>query len=203
MSNGVVQALDHAAVRLGKALGQDTGKAVSKLYRTAGGKVKKNVERSIKADAEKAADIKKIAAQMEKNAAKNVSTKAEKAAQAKEHAVLRSKLKAALDPKYTYRRPTGYREGVRDKVWDKAKKTDGKVYDPLTKKEMDKDEPWDMGHKPGYEFRKHRDSAYKRGISRDDFLDEHNDPSHYQPELPESNQGHAGEDHSSTFLGDP
>lgn len=28
---------------------------------------------------------------------------------------------------------------------------------------MSKDEPWDMGHKPGYEFRKHRPSAQKRG----------------------------------------
>ena len=203
MSNGVIQALDDTAKRLGKSLGEDTGKAVEKLYRTAGGKVKKNVERSVEADAAKAADIKKILADMESNASKSVGTDAEKAAQAKEHAVLRSKLKGALDPKYTYRRPTGYREGVRDKVWDSAKKSDGKVYDPLTRQEMDKDEPWDMGHKPGYEFRKHRDSAYKRQISRDDYLDEHNDPSHYQPELPESNQGHAGEDHSSTFLGDP
>ena len=30
-----------------------------------------------------------------------------------------------------------------------------------------------MGHKPGYEFRKHRASAQERGIDRKQFLDEH------------------------------
>lgn len=58
-----------------------------------------------------------------------------------------------------------------------------------------------LGHKAGFEYRKHRDSAFKRGITREQFLDEHNDPSHYQPELPESNQGHAGEDHTDFFGG--
>ena len=31
---------------------------------------------------------------------------------------------------------------------------------------MNFDEPWDMGHKPGYEFWKHQKSAKERGISR-------------------------------------
>lgn len=201
MSNAIVKALDQAAVRVAKALGKDAGKAIEKLYRTGGGGVKKVVERTVKADAEKAEDIKKLLADMEQNAAKKATTAAERTAQKKAHAALRSQLKAMLDPKYTYRRPTGFREGVRDKVWDAAKKDDGKVYDPLTGKEIKEGEPWDMGHKPGFEFRKHRDSAYQRGISREQFLDEHNDPSHYWPELPESNQGHAGEDHSSFFGG--
>lgn len=141
---------------------------------------------------------------MEHNAAKTSTTQAEKDAQARTQAALRSKLKQILNPKYPYRRPSGYRVGVRDKVWDAAKRDDGRVYDPLTGKEMNKDEPWDMGHKPSFEYRKHRDSAYQRGISREQFLDEHNDPSHYWPywpELPESNQGHAGEDHTDFFGG--
>ena len=58
-----------------------------------------------------------------------------------------------------------------------------------------------MGHKPAYEFRKHRDSAAERGLSRQEFLDEHNDPSHYRPELSESNQGYMGEDASDAYLG--
>ena len=57
-----------------------------------------------------------------------------------------------------------------------------------------------MGHKPGFEYRKYHDSAFQRGISRDQFLDEHNYPSHYWPELPKSNQGHAGH---ADFFGGP
>ena len=201
MSNGVVEALDQAVTRLGKSLGKDAGKAIEKLYRTTSGKLKKAVERTVETDAERAGDIKKILADMEQNATKTVTSDAEKDAQAKAQSALRSKLKAMLNPKYTYRRPSGYREGVRDNVWDAAKKDDGKVYDPLTGREMSKNEPWDMGHKPGFEYRKHRDSAFQRGISREQFLDEHNDPSHYWPELPASNQGHAGEDHTDFFGG--
>jgi predicted ribonuclease toxin of YeeF-YezG toxin-antitoxin module len=85
-------------------------------------------------------------------------------------------------------------------VWDRAKAADGNVYDPLTGRQMDFDEPWDMGHKPGYEFRKHRESARRRGIDRKQFLEEYNNPDHYRPELPSSNQGHAGEDMSDTYL---
>lgn len=201
MSNAIVRALDQTAKRLAKALGDDAGKAVEKLYRTGSGRLKKVVERTLQADEERAGDIKKILADMDKNAVRTVTTDAQRAGQTRAQAALRSKLKAMLDPKYTYRRPSGFREGVRDEVWAAAKKDDGKVYDPLTGREIKEDEPWDMGHKPGFEFRKHRDSAFQRGISREQFLDEHNDPSHYWPELPESNQGHAGEDCSSYFGG--
>lgn len=103
--------------------------------------------------------------------------------------------------KYKYRRPKNYRKGVRDKAWDKAKGKDGKVRDPVKKTEMNKEEPWDMGHKPGYEFRKHKESAAERGISRKQFLDEHNNPDHYRPELPSSNRSHAGEDPSDLYFG--
>ena len=78
--------------------------------------------------------------------------------------------------------------------------TDGE-YQYLKQHRSDKDEPWDMGHKPGYEFRKHRDSARRRGIDRKQFLDEHNNPEHYRPELPSSNRSHAGEDATDTYLG--
>ena len=72
----------------------------------------------------------------------------------------------------------------------------------LTNKEMDPDEPWDMGHKPGYEFRKHAKSAEERGISRDQFLDEYNEPEHYRPELPSSNRSHKGEILDDDYFGD-
>jgi hypothetical protein len=102
----------------------------------------------------------------------------------------------------TYARPSGYRKGVREKVWENAKASDGNVYDPVTSQKMDLDEPWDMGHKPGYEYRKHQASAAEREISRQQFLDEHNDPSHYRPELPSSNRSHKGEDVTDDYFGD-
>ncbi|MBC6975950.1 hypothetical protein H9I32_27295 [Bacillus sp. Xin] len=102
----------------------------------------------------------------------------------------------------TYTRPSGYRKGVRDKVWDNAKSEDGHVRDPINNEIMNKDEPWDMGHLPGYEFRKHKKSAEERGITREQFLDEHNNPDHYRPELPSSNRSHKGEDLTDDYFGD-
>ena len=102
-----------------------------------------------------------------------------------------------------YSRPSGFRKGVRDKAWEEVEKAspDGIVHDPKTGRPMSKDEPWDMGHKPGYEFRKHRASARERGITRKQFLDEHNNPSHYRPELPSSNRSHVCEDLTDLYLG--
>nr|WP_310593257.1 HNH/ENDO VII family nuclease [Bacillus clarus] len=102
----------------------------------------------------------------------------------------------------TYTRPSGYRTGVRDKVWDNAKSEDGLVRDPINNEIMNKDKPWDMGHLPGYEFRKHKKSAEERGITREQFLDEHNNPNHYRPELPSSNRSHKGEDLTDDYFGD-
>jgi uncharacterized protein YukE len=105
-------------------------------------------------------------------------------------------------PTNTYARPSGFRKPVRDTVWSDAREAStGQVRDPVTGQFMSPDKPWDMGHQPGYEFRKHAASAEERGITREQFLDEHNDPSHYRPELPHSNQTHAGEDHSDAYFG--
>lgn len=75
---------------------------------------------------------------------------------------------------------------MRETAWDNAKKDspDGIVRDPKTNKPLNKDDPWDMGHKPGLEHRKHMKSAEKRNLTRTEFLDEFNNPSHYRPELP-------------------
>ncbi|MDG4789344.1 HNH/ENDO VII family nuclease [Micromonospora sp. WMMD1102] len=100
-----------------------------------------------------------------------------------------------------YRRPKTFRRGLRDKVWKANKGPDGKVRDPLTGRVIRRFGRWDMGHKPGYEFRKHQASARRRRISRKEFLDEHNNPDHYRPELPSSNRGRAGEDRTDDYLG--
>ena len=106
-----------------------------------------------------------------------------------------------IPQKGKYSRPGSFRKGVRDDVWESAKGKDGIVRDPQTKQIMDKSEPWEMGHKPGYEFRKHAESAQERNISRKDFLNEHNKRDHYQPELPSSNHNHKGEDMTSRYEG--
>ena len=102
----------------------------------------------------------------------------------------------------SYDRPSHFRKGVRDKVWESAKNEDGNVIDPVSKKVMKKTDKWDMGHKPGYEFRKHQESARKRKISRKQFLDEYNNPEHYRPELPKSNRSHKGENLTNEYFGD-
>lgn len=101
-----------------------------------------------------------------------------------------------------YSRPTGWRAGMRDTVWDNAKDAYGKVRDPLTGKYMSKEQPWDMGHKPGYEFHKHQESAQERGIDRKTFLDEYYNVNHYRPELPSSNRCHKAEDVTNKYFGD-
>jgi hypothetical protein len=107
-------------------------------------------------------------------------------------------VKASEDPRYSR---GSFRKGVREQVWEDAKGSDGKVLDPLTKKEMKFDDPWDMGHKPGYEHWKHQESASARGLSRENFLNEYNDPSKYRPELPSSNRSHAGEIKTDDYFG--
>lgn len=103
--------------------------------------------------------------------------------------------------KNMYERPA-WRAGMRDKVWDQAKDTHGRVRDPVSGKYMSKDQPWDMGHKPGYEFKKHQESAAQRGISREKFIDEYNTPDHLRPELPSSNRSHKGENRTGEYFGE-
>lgn len=101
-----------------------------------------------------------------------------------------------------YNRPSGFRKGVRDTVFDKNKGADGKVRDPGTGTEIKKNDKWDMGHKPGQEFRKHQDEARSRGDARKQFLDDHNNPNRYRPETPNTNRSHKLEDKSDKYGGD-
>ena len=104
-------------------------------------------------------------------------------------------------PEVSYDRTSGFRKGVRDDVWESAKNADGDVIGPLTKQVMNPNEPWDMGHKPGHEFTKHQQSAIERGISRAQFLDEHNIASHYRPELPSTNRSRILEEITDLYFG--
>lgn len=197
----MVRALEQAAQRIGRALSKDAGRAVEDLYRQTGRRTEAVVKRITAADEEEARKLVSVAERIGQNSSRAATTDAERATQAKAHTALRKQIRDILEPKDPYRRPAGFRKGVRDKVFDLNKQDDGIVRDPLTGQEIKNDEPWDMGHKPGFEFRKHRESAQTRGIPRSQFLDEHNDPTHYRPELPASNQGHAGEDQTDLYLG--
>ena len=104
------------------------------------------------------------------------------------------------EEKKIYKRPSHYRRHLREQVWQSAK-VDGVVIDPLTNVFMDYDAPWEMGHKPGYEFRKHQKSAAIRRIGRAQFLNEYNSVHHYRPELPASNRSHILEDKTGRYLG--
>ncbi|MCP4303320.1 MAG: hypothetical protein GY788_00260 [bacterium] len=101
-----------------------------------------------------------------------------------------------------YNRPSGHRKGVREQVWDDAiEPSTGRVRDPGTGRFMSPNNPWDMGHRPGYEFRKHQSSAGQRGSDRRQFLNEYNNPSHYRPELPHSNRSHRYENTTDQYYG--
>ena len=106
------------------------------------------------------------------------------------------------DADVSYKRPSGFRKGVKSQVWENAKNVKGDVIDPVSGKFINSNELWDMGHKPGFEFRKHQQSAQNRSISRKQFLDEYNNPNHYRPELPSSNRRHLGEDLTDNYFGD-
>ena len=90
-------------------------------------------------------------------------------------------------------RPERFRKGVVDDVWEKAKaKGGGKVIDPTTGKEIvwdgKKPRSWDMGHKPGKEW-KDLKKQYENGeINKKQLLDEYNNADNYRPELPSPNR---------------
>jgi len=89
-----------------------------------------------------------------------------------------------------YRRPY-IQKATREQTWKNAiEPATGRVRDPKTGQFMSKDMPWDMGHKPGWEFSKYKDYAQETGMSWTDFKVGHNNPAHYRPELPPSNRGH-------------
>ena len=91
---------------------------------------------------------------------------------------------------------------MRDTVWKNAlEPATGRVRDPLTGRFMSQRQPWQMGHKPGFEFWKHAASARSRGLTRSEFLDEYMNPASFRPELPTSNMSHRAEDVTDFFLG--
>ena len=114
--------------------------------------------------------------------------------------VIQTRLQQALNAK-TYERPGDFHAGVRDQVWQNAlKEGKGRVLSP-SGAEIKPGDPWVMGHKPKYEFWKHQRSAAERGITREQFIKEYNDASHYRPETKKDNESHFYEDKTDAYLG--
>ncbi|MGD9654386.1 MAG: HNH/ENDO VII family nuclease [Sulfuricurvum sp.] len=96
------------------------------------------------------------------------------------------------DPK---KRPKYSKNQVED-VWDKSKDKDGKVIDKNTGEELAWDKSksrqgqWDMGHKPGHEYRDlHKD--YMDGkITKEEFLERYRDANNYNAESISGNRSH-------------
>jgi RHS repeat-associated protein len=101
-----------------------------------------------------------------------------------------------------YKQRPGFQTGFRDDVHAmNINPRSGRVHDPLTGRFIGRNQNFDLGHRPGFEYRKHVVSATKRGISRELFRREYNNPSHYRPELPSSNRSHVMEDMTRAYFG--
>jgi hypothetical protein len=116
-----------------------------------------------------------------------------------ENRATRDRLQNALDEK-TYARPK-FTEAERAEVWKNAQDADGRVFSPSGKEIKPGDRSWIMGHKPKYEFRKHVESAARRAITRDQFLQENKKLSQYRPETAEDSASHLYEDKTDAYLG--
>ncbi|MGW2697800.1 nucleic acid/nucleotide deaminase domain-containing protein [Streptomyces sp. NPDC001296] len=61
MTNQIVKALEHAAEKTGKAIGEDAGKAVKDLYHDTGKRLKRVADNHLETDAKHAAELERIA----------------------------------------------------------------------------------------------------------------------------------------------
>lgn len=94
-----------------------------------------------------------------------------------------------------------FKKGVQDAVFEAAKDSHGRVRDPKTGRYMSKNKPWDMGHKPGHEYRKQIRFAEDNMWTQEEFNEMYNDKRNYRPELPSSNRSHACEDMTDSYFG--
>ncbi|NVE92234.1 HNH/ENDO VII family nuclease [Vreelandella titanicae] len=68
------------------------------------------------------------------------------------------------------------------------------MYDPNTGELLEWDTSksragqWDMGHKPGHEYRKLHKDYMDDKITKEEFMTFYRDPNNYQPESPSANR---------------
>ncbi len=83
----------------------------------------------------------------------------------------------------------GFRVGVRESVWNNAMESssDGLVRSPGGAI-IRPNQSWDMGHRPPWSFKNSQTWARQRGLTREQFIDEQNDPLRYRPETQKDNR---------------
>lgn len=94
-----------------------------------------------------------------------------------------------------------FRRGARDQAWGENTDAHGHVRDPVSGRYMGRNRPWDMGHKPGYEYRKQLEFANNNHWTQGTLSRDYNDSAHYRPELPSSNRSHSGELMTDVYFG--
>jgi hypothetical protein len=83
------------------------------------------------------------------------------------------------------------RSSTKQAIEDAApKNANGDFIDPNTGKAVPASGPFHYGHKPGFEYWRSRDSAAAKGLTREQFIEYENDPTHYQIEDPYNNLSH-------------
>ena len=94
--------------------------------------------------------------------------------------------KEKLDKLYPRVKPN---KGMRERVRERSKAADGKVYDP-SGVEIKPGEPWELGHKPSDKFSDAQQRALEEGWDADTWRQYQRDPDLYRPEKPRTNAGH-------------
>ncbi|SHM45220.1 RHS repeat-associated core domain-containing protein [Chryseobacterium carnipullorum] len=109
-------------------------------------------------------------------------------------AAAKTEAKTVAKKAYSKSRPSYAKDQV-ETVWNSAKQKDGKVYDPNTGEELTWDKAikprsWDMGHKPGQEYKKLHEKYMNGKITKEKFLEKYKNPKNYQPESKSANRSH-------------
>ncbi|MDQ0072702.1 YD repeat-containing protein [Variovorax boronicumulans] len=95
---------------------------------------------------------------------------------------------------------------LRDETFDQwVNPSTGRVTDSLTGAQFERNDRWQMGHRPQMEFWKEKQDAVNqwlyegKHVTPQEFRAMQLDSSRYRPELPKSNMGHRGEDSTTIF----
>jgi hypothetical protein len=82
------------------------------------------------------------------------------------------------------------RVDTRKAILDATEKTpEGDFVDPNTREVIPKEGPFDIGHRPGYEWWRTQQIAREEGWTREQLIEYENDPSHFQIEARGVNRG--------------
>jgi HNH/ENDO VII superfamily nuclease with conserved GHE residues/Domain of unknown function (DUF4150) len=150
-----------------------------------------------------AGEVAEGAGDLGKKAAKEAAEKEAKEKAAKEAAKRKAEEDGAPGARSTKQKPYSdpkkrpkYADGQVDEAWERAKDKNGDVYDPNTGEKLEWDKTksragqWDMGHKPGFDYKKLHQDYMNGKISQEDFLQQYRNPNNYRPESVSGKRSH-------------